>query len=741
MSYNQFKTETDSDGILTVTWDAPGKSMNVIDQEALEEWSKIVDHAAGDDGVKGVVLTSGKKTFGAGADLAMLQSMMGEYEAKAAKDKDAARKELFERASAMNGILRKQETCGKPFVAAINGLALGGVFEITLACHARVMSNDPSCKVGLPEVKVGLFPGGGGTQRLPRLVHTQEALQYLLQGKNFSPDKAKKLGAVTELADPGKEVEVARQLIRDGLKGEQPWDQKGFKPPAGAVYSPAGFNLYPPANAIYRRETGDNYPGARAIMKCVYEGLIVPMDTALRIESRYFTEVLATTEAKHMVRSLFLNLQALNKGARRPADEPASDIRKVGILGGGGFMGAGIGYVTAKAGIDVVLLDRDQEAADKGKAHSEGLEDKAISKKRSTPEKKEELLGRIHATTDYADLKDCDLIIEAVFEDSNVKKGVTEEAEKHMKKGAIFASNTSTIPITDLAKNYSKPKDFIGIHFFSPVDRMMLTEIIMAKKTGDRALAVAMDYVLKIKKTPIVVNDTRGFYINRMVLRYMSEAYNMLIEGVPPAMIENVAKQAGMPVGPLALNDETAIDLSHKILHQTIRDLGEKAVDPRHVELVDTMVEKHGRHGRKNGKGFYDYPEKPAKKHLWPGLKDLYPQQNPDDIDVQEVRNRFHAVIALEAARCVEEGVVTDVREADVGSILGFGFAPFTGGAISYIDGMGTTEFVAMCKKLAKKYGPQFKTNKLLNEMAKTNERFYDRFNPEGSGEPQKKAA
>jgi len=353
--------------------------------------------------------------------------------------KSQANQQMFERASAMNGILRKQETCGKPFVAAINGMALGGVFEITLACHARVLANDPGAKLGLPEVKVGLFPGGGGTQRLPRLVHTQEALQYLLQGKNFSPDKAKKLGAVTELAEPGTEVEVAKQMIRDGLKGEQPWDVKGYKLPGGAVYSPAGFNLFPPANAIYRRETGDNYPGARAIMKCVYEGLLLPMDTALKIESRYFTEVLRTTEAKHMVRSLFMSMQALNKGARRPANEPASDIKKVGILGGGGFMGAGIGYVTAKAGIDVVLLDRDLEAAEKGKAHSAGIEDKAISKKRSTAEKKDAILSRIHATTDYADLKDCDLIIEAVFEDSNVKKIVPAQAEANMKKGAIFA--------------------------------------------------------------------------------------------------------------------------------------------------------------------------------------------------------------------------------------------------------------------------------------------------------------
>ena len=501
--------------------------MNVIDQSVLEEWNAIIDKAAGDDAIKGVVLTSGKKAFGAGADLTMLEKMMNDTAALAKTDKEGAAKLMFENASAMNRILRKQETSGKPFVAAINGQALGGVFEIALACHARVLANDPSAKLGLPEVKVGLFPGGGGTQRLPRLIDTQEALQYLLQGKNFSPDKAKKLGVVTELAEPGQEVTVAKRLIKDGLKAEQPWDAKGFKLPGGAVYSPVGFNLFPPANAIYRRETQDNYPGARAIMKCVYEGLIVPFDTALRIESRYFAQVLQTTEAKHMVRSLFMSLQALNKGARRPASEPKHDVKKVGILGGGGFMGAGIGYVSAKAGIEVVLLDRDLSAAEKGKAHSAGIEDKAISKKYSTAEKKDALLSLITATDNYADLSDCDLIIEAVFEDSNVKKIVTEQAEAHMKKGAIFASNTSTIPITDLAKNSVRPKDFIGIHFFSPVDKMMLTEIIMAKKTGDKALAVALDYVLKIKKTPIVVNDTRGFYVNRCVLRYMSEAYNI----------------------------------------------------------------------------------------------------------------------------------------------------------------------------------------------------------------------
>ncbi|MCB1458644.1 MAG: enoyl-CoA hydratase/isomerase family protein [Nitratireductor sp.] len=738
MTYKNFTVEKDADGIVLATWDMPGKSMNVIDETVMEDLSALVDATSSDESVKGVVVTSGKDAFSGGADLSMLQGTFATFQKMKKKDPEAAAKMLFEGASRLQGIYRRIETSGKPWVAAINGVAMGGALELALACHGRVVSDNPKLKLGLPEVKVGLFPGAGGTQRVPRLIHTQEALQMLLQGKNYDGAKAKKLGLVHEVVPAADLITAAKKMIQGGLKPVQPWDEKGFRIPGGQVYSAAGAQLFPPANAIYRRETFDNYPGARAIMKCVYEGLLLPMDAALRVESRYFAHVLTTTEAGMMIRSLFLSMQELNKGARRPAGVGEMKIGKVGILGGGGFMGAGIGYVTAKAGIEVVLLDRDMEAAQKGVQHSADIIDKAVSRGYSTPEAKEALLSLIKPTADYADLADCDLVIEAVFEDSGVKKIVTEEAAKHMKKDAIFASNTSTIPITGLAKNFPRQGDFIGIHFFSPVDKMMLTEIIMGKKTGDKALAMALDYVRAIKKTPIVVNDTRGFFVNRCVLRYMSEAYNMLIEGVPPAMIENVAKMAGMPVGPLALNDETAIDLSHKILHQTIRDMGEKAVDARHVELVNTMVEKHGRFGRKNGKGFYDYPAKPAKKHLWPDLKTLYPQQDPDKIDVQELKNRFHATIALEAARCVEEGVVTDMREADVGSILGFGFAPFTGGALSYIDGMGTPAFVDMVKKLQKKYGAQFKPNKLLLDMAAKGDLFYTRFNPAGD---TKKAA
>jgi 3-hydroxyacyl-CoA dehydrogenase/enoyl-CoA hydratase/3-hydroxybutyryl-CoA epimerase len=739
-SYKNFTVENDADGIALVTWNMPDRSMNVFTEEVMDELDRIVDQVAGDEKIKGAVITSGKETFSGGADLTMLQKMLGLYRAEDRKDHDKAIRMLFDGAGRMSWLWRKLETCGKPWVSAINGTCMGGAFELSLACHGRVAADSDKVKMALPEIKVGIFPGAGGTQRVPRLTDTQQALQMLTSGQNLSPKKAKGMGLIHEIAAPDKLIETAKGMIKAGLKPVQPWDEKGFKLPGGPVYSAAGANLWPPAIAILRRETYGNYPAASAVLKCVYEGLLVPFETALRIEQRYFTEIMRSTEAAMMIRSLFVSLQELNKGARRPAGVPETKFKKIGVLGAG-FMGAGIAYVTAKAGIPVVLLDRDMPSAEKGKAHSASLMDDQIKKGRATEAEKEKLLALLTPTDDYKLLDGCDLIVEAVFEDSEIKKGVTEKAEAVIAKSATFASNTSTIPITSLAKNSKRPANFIGIHFFSPVDKMMLVEIILGKKTEDRALATAIDYVRAIKKTPIVVNDTRGFYVNRCVLRYMSEAFQMLIEGVPPAMIENAAKMAGMPVGPLALTDETAIDLAQKIMKQTIRDLGEKAVDPKQFALINTMVDKYGRFGRKNGKGFYDYPPKPAKKHLWPELKTLYPQQDPDRIDVEELKQRFLAVIALEAARVMEEGIVTDPREADVGSILAFGFAPYTGGALSYIDGMGLDRFLKLAKGLQKKYGAQFKAPKLLADMAAKGETFYDRFDPYGKKKQARKAA
>ena len=723
-TYTHFAIETDADGIATVVWDAPGKSMNVIDATVMDEMDALIGALAADEAVKGVVFTSGKKTMGAGADLNFLQEMMGRFETLRAEDETAAMQELYEGCLRLNTTLRSIETGDKPWVAAINGTALGGVFEIALACHARVMTDDEGATVGLPEAKVGLLPGGGGTQRVARMVNPQDGVQMLLQGKAHRGAKAKQLGLINEVVPAGEVVEKAKQMIRDGLKPVAPWDQKGFKAPLN-IWSPQGVQMISAGIAIMHRETQGNYPNAVNIMKCVYEGLQLPMDRAIQVESRYFANTLATPEAKAMVRTLFVNMQELNKGARRP-DVEKRDIKKVGVLGAG-FMGAGIAYVTAKAGMDVVLIDRDQESADKGKAYSEGLLDKAISRRRSTPEKKDELLARITPTTDYAALDGCDLIVEAVFEDKGVKADVTARTDAVTADGTVFASNTSTIPITELAEASKDAQNFIGIHFFSPVDRMMLVEIIMGEKTGDAALAMAVDYVTAIRKTPIVVQDSRGFYVNRCVMRYMQEAWNMLIEGVPVPMIDNIAKATGMPVGPLSLNDEVAIDLSQKVMRQTVADLGQGAVDPRHQELVDTLVAK-GRVGKKAKAGFYDYPDKPAKKKLWPQLREMYAQQDPDTVNRDDVRDRYLWTIALEAARCVEEGVVTDIREADVGAILGFGFAPWTGGPLSWIDRVGAAAFVARADELAERYGDQFSVPDLLREMAASGDTFYARF-------------
>jgi len=737
MSYKNFTVETDADGIALITWDMPDKTMNVFTEEVLEELDAIVDAVTEDEAVKGVVITSGKSTFSGGADLTMISAMFERIRDEKRRNPEGASQILFNQVGRMTGLFRKLETNGKPWVSAINGVCMGGAFELSLACHGRIAADDDAVKMALPEVKVGIFPGAGGTQRVPRLTNQQEALMMMTTGQNLTPKKAKSLGLIHEIVAPADLIDTAKKMIHDGLKPVQPWDEKGFKLPGGKVWSPQGAQLWPAVSATLRKQSYGNYPAAYAILKCVFEGLQVPFDTGLRIEQRYFTEILQTREAYAMVRSLFVSLQELGKGARRPAGIEKTRFTKVGVIGAG-FMGAGIAYATAKAGIPVVLIDRDQEAAEKGKAHSQGLVEAAVKKRRMTQDHADGLLSLITPTTDYAALDGAELVIEAVFEDRAIKKTVTEAAEAALKPGAVLASNTSTLPISGLAEYATRTDDFIGIHFFSPVDKMMLVEIIMGEKTGDKALAVALDYVQAIKKTPIVVNDTRGFYVNRCVMRYMTEAYSMLIEGIPAAMIENVARMTGMPVGPLALNDEVAIDLSQKVNRATVADLGEGAVDPRHVQLIDTMVDTYGRLGRKNGKGFYDYPAKPAKKHLWPGLKDLYPQLDPDTIDIDEMKHRYLATVALEAARTMEEGIVVDPREADVGSILGFGFAPYTGGALSYIDGLGVQTFVDMCTDLASRHGDHFKPTPLLLDMAAKGETFYSRF---GAGESIGEAA
>ena len=648
MTYQNFSFDIDADGIALVSWNMPGRSMNVIDAKVMEELTAIVEKVATDAAIKGAVLTSSKDAFCAGADLTMLETQSRAFAALLkSQGEEAANKHLFEESRKLSQIARRMETCGKPWVAALNGTAMGGGFELALACHHRVASENDKTRLGLPEIKVGLFPGGGGTQRIARMMPPADALQYLLKGDQLRLNRAKAMKLVDEIVPPAELVQKAKDWIKAGGKPTAPWDVDGFRLPGGAVYSKAGMMVFPPANALYRRETYDNYPAARAIMQVVYEGLQLPMDQALRVELRYFAKILRSPEAAAMIRSLFVSMQELNKGARRPPGVPAKPIKKIGVLGAG-FMGAGVAYVTAQAGIDVVLIDRDQEAADKGKAHSQKLITDQINRGRATAADRDALLGHITATPDYAALKDCDLVVEAVFEDRKVKEEVIAKAQAAIGDQTIFGSNTSTLPITSLAKTFKDTPRFIGIHFFSPVDRMMLVEVIMGKKTGDAALAMALDYVRAIRKTPIVVNDSRGFYTSRVVGTYIREGHLMLTEGVPAAMIENVGRMAGMPVGPLSLNDEVAVDLAWKVLKATEADLGADAIDPRQKTLLEDMVEKRGRYGRKNGKGFYDYPQN-GPKRLWPGLVELQPAKlDPDTIDVDELKHRLLAIQALE---------------------------------------------------------------------------------------------
>ncbi|MFY8040473.1 MAG: 3-hydroxyacyl-CoA dehydrogenase NAD-binding domain-containing protein [Bosea sp. (in: a-proteobacteria)] len=726
MKLANFRFETDADGIALATWDMAGRSMNVITPEVMADLQALIKAVAENAAIKGCVIISGKPdSFSGGADLTMLQGLGLEY-ARLVKSKgeEPAMSYFFEESRKLSLLFRALETCGKPFVAVINGVCLGGAFELALACHHRIVSDDPRTRVGLPEVKVGLFPGAGGTQRVARLMQTGDALQMLFKGEQIKALPARNMGLVHQVLPKEAMVEAARDWIKAGGSGVAPWDEKGFKLPSNKVHSPAGMQIWPPANAIYRRETQGNYPAAQAILSAVYEGLQLPMDLGLRVESRYFAKILRSTEAAMMIRTLFMSMQDLNKGARRPKGEPATSLKTVGVVGAG-FMGAGVAYVTANAGMKVILVDRDQEAADKGKAYSHKLMSDQIMKGRAKTADRDALLERITATADYSALAACDLIIEAVFEDPKVKDEVIRKIESHIRPGTIFASNTSTLPITGLAKSSKAADKFIGIHFFSPVEKMMLVEIIMGKKTGDAALAMAIDYVRAIKKTPIVVNDARGFFANRCVLGYIAEGYEMLLEGVPPAMIEAAGKQAGMPVGPLSLNDEIALDLGLKIMKATENQLGPNAIDQRQKAMLVEMVDKLGRMGRKAKKGFYDYPEG-APKRLWPDLVKLQPAHlKPEQVDMTVLKNRLLAIQALEAARTVEEGVVTDPREADVGSILGFGFAPYTGGTLSYIEGLGAARFVAMCDALAKSYGPRFKPNKQLRAMAKAGGSYY----------------
>ncbi|RZW11743.1 MAG: 3-hydroxyacyl-CoA dehydrogenase [Rhodobacteraceae bacterium] len=724
-----FTYDLHDDGVAVITWDVPGKSMNVLTREAFSLVEEYLDRALADDAVKGIVITSGKDSFAGGMDLNVLANI----KAEAGDDPAPA---LFE--FIMNGhrILRKIERAGmdaktnkggKPIACAIPGLCAGIGTEIALACHRRFMSDNPKGRIGLPEILLGIFPGAGGTTRFSRMVGAMAAAPVLLEGKMLEPAKAKAAQLIDEVVPADELLDEAKAWVLGASEADivKPWDQKGWKMPGGAPYHPQGFMTFVGASAMINGKTQGVYPAAKALLSSIYEGAMVPFETALRIEARYFTEILMNPTSSAMIRSLFINKEALEKGANRP-DVSDQKVAKVGVLGAG-MMGAGIAYVSANAGIEVVLIDQKQEAADKGKSYSEGILDKGIQRKKVTEEKKATVLDRINATTDLEALKGCDLIVEAVFEDPGVKAEMTKKVEAIVGEECIFATNTSTLPITELAKASVRPEQFIGIHFFSPVDKMLLVEIIKGRETGERAVAKALDFVRQIRKTPIVVNDARFFYANRCIIPYINEGIRMVGEGVEPALIENAARLLGFPVGPLQLVDETSIDLGVKIAKATKSAMGDAYPDDAVDAVLFWMADKD-RLGRKSKAGFYSYDDAGKRTGLWEGLSDKYPASD-NQPELTTVQHRLMMAQVLEAVRAFEDGVLEDIREGDVGAILGWGFAPWSGGPFSWLDMIGAARAVEICEGLSE-HGPRFSIPKLLSDMGKSGETFYGRFGP-----------
>lgn len=698
--------EKNADNIVILTLDSSGQSANTMNAEFRDALDEVSQKLKAETDLKGIIFRSVKKTFFAGGDLDELIQVQPEHA-----------NEFFKMIEKLKADLRTIETLGVPVVAALNGTALGGGWELALGCHYRIAINDPKSKFGLPEVTLGLLPGGGGIVRMVRLLGLQNAFPFLMEGKQFGVDKAKSLGLVHDTAENEQELlEKAIAWVKANPKSQQPFDVKGYKIPGGSPSTPAVAQVLAIAPAMLRDKTKGCYPAPEAIMAAAVEGAQVDVDTALRIESRYFTQLAISQVAKNMIGTFWHGLNAIKSGASRPADVAKWQATKVGVLGAG-MMGAGIAYSTAIKGIPVVLKDVSIENAEKGKAYSQKLLDKRVSQGRMTAEKRDQVLALIMATANAADLQGCDLIIEAVFENQELKAKVTQEAEQYLTEGGIFASNTSTLPITGLATASKDAKNFIGLHFFSPVDKMQLVEIIKGEQTSPETLAKAYDFVQQIAKTPIVVNDSRGFFTSRVFGTFIQEGMRLLAEGVHPAKIEMAALKAGMPVGPLAIQDEVSLTLTEHVASEARKafqaegkDLPKTPVD----EVVHTMIHELNRKGKAAGAGFYEYPEH-GKKHLWQGL-DRW--QKDHDISEQDMIDRFLFVQALDTLRCYEEGVLESVIDANVGSIFGIGFAPWTGGAIQFLNQNGIEKSLQRSEELAQQYGERFNPPRYLKEKA-----------------------
>ncbi|MFD8755539.1 3-hydroxyacyl-CoA dehydrogenase NAD-binding domain-containing protein [Kitasatospora sp. NPDC059577] len=717
--------EQDQDGVVTLVLDDPTQSVNTMNEAFTADFETVVGRLAGlGDALRGVVITSAKKTFFAGGDLRMLS---------AARPEDA--EAVFEKSMRIKRSLRTLETLGKPVVAAVNGSALGGGLELALACHHRIALNTPASRIGLPEVTLGLLPGGGGVVRTVRLFGITDALlKYLLQGRQYRPAQALEHGLVHELVDSTEELTTrARAWIEANPTAVQPWDVKGHKIPGGTPTTPAFAANLPAFPANLRKQlNGAPYPAPRNILAAAVESAQVDVDTAMVIEARYFTELACGQTSKNMIQALFFDMQAVNSGAGRPKDIERRTVRKVAVLGAG-MMGAGIAYACAKAGIEVVLKDVSTEAAERGKAYSEGLLNKAVARGRSTEAKRDELLARITPTGDAADLAGCDAVIEAVFENTELKHKVFQEVEGVVAPDALLCSNTSTLPIGVLAEGVRRTGDFIGLHFFSPVDKMRLVEIIRGPQTGDEALARAFDLVRQIDRTPIVVNDSRGFFTSRVIGQFLNEGVAMVGEGIHPASVEQAAAQAGYPAKVLSLMDELTLTLPRKIRDEYRRSVegGGGTWTPHPADaVVDRMVDDFGRPGRSGGAGFYEYGEDGRRGRLWPGLLEHFTASGADAAEVpfEDLKERMLFSEALDSVRCLEEGVLTSVADANVGSILGIGFPAWTGGVFQYINGYegGPAGFAARARELAAAYGERFAPPALLERIAAEGRTFTD---------------
>lgn len=700
------KYQKDQDNVVTLTLDSSGQSANTMNAEFRDSLKDVATQLKAETDLAGVIITSAKKTFFAGGDLNEIIQVQPEH-AQA----------FFEQIEELKKHMRTIETLGKPVVAALNGTALGGGWEIALATHHRIALNDSKAKFGLPEVSLGLLPGGGGIVRMVRLLGLQNSLPFLMEGKQFNVKKAVSLGLIHETADTVEDMLAkAHAWIKANPKSQQPFDVKGYKIPGGDPRTPAVAQVLAIAPAMLRDKTKGCYPAPELIMAAAVEGAQVDVDTALRIESRKFTEVSVGQVAKNMIGTFWFGLNSIKAGASRPEGIAPWEAKKVAVLGAG-MMGSGIAYACAVKGIAVVLKDVSQEAADKGKNYSEKLLDKAISRGRMTTEKKDQILSLITASADYADLAGCDLVIEAVFENVELKATVTQEAEKQLIADGIFASNTSTLPISELAKASRDESKFIGLHFFSPVDKMPLVEIIKGKGTSAETLARAYDFVQQIAKTPIVVNDSRGFFTSRVFGTFVQEGMRMVTEGIHPARIEMAALKAGMPVGPLAILDEVSLGLTEHVAAETRKALQAEGKDLAMTpvdDLVKWMIHDQKRPGKAAGAGFYDYPEG-GKKQLWDGLSKWKQETN---VSEQELIDRILFVQALDTVRCMQEGVLESVVDANIGSIFGIGFAPWTGGAIQYLNQYGLDKAIARAQELEAKYGERFAVPQLLKDQA-----------------------